>query len=555
MDTKASLLKYRGATTDMEAIYGRLREEHDIYGGKRFRDDIHLDVNLSPLEMKVVDTPDFQRLDGLKQLGTAYLLYRGAKHTRFEHSIGAVAATQQLIDLINSKATSQEGMIPPKARVLARMCALLHDIAHVPFGHSLEQEARVVKSRHDSRKRLDSKIGKGAKIGDDILGEELREQVIATLTAEDKDLSRLEFPYVADMVCNTICADLLDYLPRDIKNTGLVASYDPRFLSYFALVPDKQGRKRMALRLWRRKARGVRQEVIRDVLGLLRLRCMLAEKVYYHPNKMLTSAMISKAVEVAEISEDELMQLTDEMLLARLVDPKNTKNEMACVYAQRIKERSLYKPLYWVSPVDENDLDERWVRLKQLAQEYNVSPHSPENRARAEARLEKMADLDSGSSVIYCPDLAMQLKPAKVLVQLPDERVLPLEEVVQRDISDEVKGIQRDHKKLWKFYVFVAPKYWSDDCMTLKAEWINAACIELFAPWNDNKLFTAAGQKPYERWALKVCEEEKALDEVPALLSLGTKLVDNHFWDDPRERLIAQLQALRQGKIQRKLVE
>lgn len=540
----------------MTTLLGFPLEQHDPYGGKRVRDDVHLDIYLSSLEMKVIDNPDFQRLDGLKQLGTAYLLYRNAKHTRFEHAIGTVAATQQLIDLVNTKARLDDERIPQEGQVIARMCALLHDIAHVPFGHSLEEEANVSRTEHDSRDRLQSKIGEGTGIGN-ILGQELRELVIATLTATDQDLARLKYPYIADIVSNTICADLLDYTQRDLRNTGLISGFDPRFLSYFVLTKDKKGRKRMAIRLWRRKPRGIRQEVITDIVALLRLRSTLAEKVYYHPNKMLTSAMISRAVQSAGIKVEQLMGLTDDKLLNDLADKKKTKEELANKLAQRLIDRRLYKAIYWVSKVDEDDINPRWTRQKELAKEYHESTNSPENRAREEARLEKMADLEPGSSIIYCPDLRMQLKPARVLVELPDEPALPLEEVASRDIRDSVEQVQQQHKKLWKFYVFVENdnnKYWSDEKTTEKAEWINSVCIELFAPWNDNTLFTPVGPTPYQRWAMKVCEEEEALDKLPALLTSDSKLQDGRFWDDPREHIKAQLQSLPPKEEPRKLL-
>jgi HD superfamily phosphohydrolase len=54
------------------------------------RDPVHGDIELTREELRVVDTAEFQRLRGIKQLGTAYLVYPGAMHTRFEHSIGTV---------------------------------------------------------------------------------------------------------------------------------------------------------------------------------------------------------------------------------------------------------------------------------------------------------------------------------------------------------------------------------------------------------------------------------------------------------------------------------
>ena len=65
---------------------------------KRFsvvRDPVHGDVYLTHEELRVLDTPEMQRLRGIKQLGTAFLTYPGAVHTRFDHSIGCVHLTQR----------------------------------------------------------------------------------------------------------------------------------------------------------------------------------------------------------------------------------------------------------------------------------------------------------------------------------------------------------------------------------------------------------------------------------------------------------------------------
>ena len=68
------------------------------------RDPVHGDVYLSDEEMAVLDTREMQRLRGVKQLGTAYLVYPGAVHTRFDHLIGALHVTSKVIESVNKNA-------------------------------------------------------------------------------------------------------------------------------------------------------------------------------------------------------------------------------------------------------------------------------------------------------------------------------------------------------------------------------------------------------------------------------------------------------------------
>ena len=59
--------------------------------GKLFQDSIHGTIELSPISVKIVDTPEFQRLRNIKQLGSAYYVFGSASHNRFEHSIGVTS--------------------------------------------------------------------------------------------------------------------------------------------------------------------------------------------------------------------------------------------------------------------------------------------------------------------------------------------------------------------------------------------------------------------------------------------------------------------------------
>ena len=118
--------------------------------GKILRDPIHQDIFVTNEELKLIDTKAFQRLRGIKQLGTSVYIYPGATHTRFEHSIGTLYVANKIIELVynNSNTSEQYKNLIKDNYLLIRMGALLHDISHLPFGHSLEDESHLL-SRHD----------------------------------------------------------------------------------------------------------------------------------------------------------------------------------------------------------------------------------------------------------------------------------------------------------------------------------------------------------------------------------------------------------------------
>src|SRR5437868_15325319 len=111
--------------------------------GKLIRDAVHGDIQLDALEVELIDTPEFQRLRGIKQLGTAYLVFPSALHTRFEHSIGTSWMAHRLVETVR-----RSYAVNADEERLIRVTALLHDITHIPFGHTLEDERRVL-PRHD----------------------------------------------------------------------------------------------------------------------------------------------------------------------------------------------------------------------------------------------------------------------------------------------------------------------------------------------------------------------------------------------------------------------
>lgn len=391
--------------------------------GKTVRDPIHGDIRLPEPLADLCDTPEFQRLRGIKMLGTASLVYPGATHTRFEHSLGTCHLTGLLL----------EGMgLDPEGHLAVLAAALLHDVTHIPFGHTLEDERRVFQ-RHDTPTRLQQFLPKG-ELGKALRRQKLLDEVLKILGG------RPDAPWHSEVFSGTVCADLLDYLRRDAYFCGLSQVYDRRILAMFRLSSAGE----IYLDAW--KGGLIRQDVLSEVVHLLRLRYFLSERVYFHHTKTASGAMISRAVE-ASLEQGwtlaHLEALGDEVLLYRLREEFD-HDPIIQLLLRHLRARRIYKRAYVITrKVGEE-------RRRQLVDLYH---HDPARRRQAEADLTRACRLKPGELILYCPAFGMQLKEADVRMRLGEHQIRPLSSVA----LPELEVVRERHQELWKFYAFVAP--------------------------------------------------------------------------------------------------
>ena len=395
---------------------------------KLLRDAVHGDIELGPLEMELIDTPEFQRLRGIKQLGTAYLVYPSATHTRFEHSLGTSWIAHRFVDAIRRSAT-----ISDDDETVIRVSALLHDITHIPFGHTLEDERRVLPRHDEDRGRLryfleDSTIGSILKrVG-------ICDEVVSILTTGG-DLR-------ADIVGGAISADLLDYIRRDTYFCGLSQDYDNRIYQSFSAA---NGRLVMHLE----KHGMLRRDALSELVNLLRIRYTLSERVYFHHTKLSSGAMISKTVELAlgsGFDRSELRTLRDDTLIWTLRQRFPDHGAIQYILS-RLESRQLYKPCFLLTVA----LGE--VQQKELVERFH---YGASNREAAERAIAEGAGLDAHQVIVYCPSIGMSLPEAEVPARMEGGEIQPL----SGSNNSEIRVLKEKHRALWKFLVLIDRSRW-----------------------------------------------------------------------------------------------
>jgi HD superfamily phosphohydrolase len=415
------------------------------------RDPIHGDIELTREEIALVDTVEFQRLRGIQQLGSASLVYPGATHTRFEHSIGTLHMAERLLSAVDRSGAMEPDTclrVDADARRVLRIAALLHDVTHIPYGHNIEDQTGLL-PRHDSPERFEAVLG-GGELGAELRRLGVHDEVLSVLTGRGVDVPAFWRQVAAD----TIDPDLMDYLRRDAYFTGLAMGYDDRIVGYFR-VDAASGRMFVDCE----KQGMLREDIVSEILRMLEARYHFSERVYYHHAKIAAGASLSRMVEMAlragALDADALMRMTDRTLLDHLgrvslgdADEDARMQRFVTAFARRrLLKRVLVLPYYLNRDVQQELLDTYFV------------PGSPQARfawerdVEAEARRTFGRDMDV---VLYCPKRRMQLKEARTLVRFPGtgRRILPLSDL--RSEIPRIADLEDGYLRLWKLYVFTS---------------------------------------------------------------------------------------------------
>lgn len=201
-----------------------------------YRDPVHNVIALSTtrtddaLLVELIDTPEFQRLRYIKQLGLALYTYQGAEHSRFTHSLGVMHVMTRVLDHLN-----KNYRISAEARVVARAAALLHDLGHGPFSHVIE---KILREHHEAWT---------ARIIADPATEVHKQLAQFDASLPEKVIAAIEHRYrpafVGQLVSSQLDVDRLDYLLRDSLMTGAkYGNYDLEWILHALEIDEEHDR-------------------------------------------------------------------------------------------------------------------------------------------------------------------------------------------------------------------------------------------------------------------------------------------------------------------------
>jgi HD superfamily phosphohydrolase len=203
---------------------------------KLFGCSVHGQIRVSAPANKIIDTPEFQRMRGLKQLGTAIYVFQCATHTRFEHSLGVYYLAGELLKNLKQNHSNVRFTISELGTnlklnnficELIKIAGLCHDIGHGPFSHVFDD--LILADSTDPNK---SHEHRSALIIEQIIKRELSGylkdnhiQFIKNLINPKPEHTGFIYQIISNNL-NGIDVDKLDYLARDIRQLGLRSGYD-----------------------------------------------------------------------------------------------------------------------------------------------------------------------------------------------------------------------------------------------------------------------------------------------------------------------------------------
>lgn len=276
-----------------------------------YNDSVHGHIHLDDYLFDWIDTPEFQRLRRIKQLGVASWVFEGATHTRFGHSIGVAYLANKMIKSIKFR------LFPDVTDEMIEnitLAGLLHDIGHGPFSHLFEDFINEKTNKKFSHEEMSCRIIEFmwynySRIGNRYKFERI--QFIQSLIL-GKMPKNYPNPWHYEIVSNpstSIDVDKFDYFQRDTKYANIQMTYNPsRFFDNFNIIDGHIC---------------YYEKELHNIYELYHTRYILFKTVYYHKTVCVIEEMVKEILsqnpKIMNIIDNvvSFMELTDDVLFER----------------------------------------------------------------------------------------------------------------------------------------------------------------------------------------------------------------------------------------------
>ena len=343
-----------------------IKQIHEI------RDPIHVFVRLNSHERKVLNSRPFQRLRHIHQLALTHLVYPGATHKRFEHSLGVMELAGRVFDIVTNtdnisdairslldQVNDSDGL--SYWRVVLRMAALCHDIGHLPFSHAAEKELLPKDWDHERLTRNLIESSDMKQIWSDMIPplkpEHIVKLAIGPKKAKDLEFSDWEAILSEIIVGDAFGVDRMDYLLRDSHHVGVAyGKFDHyRLIDTLRILPAHPSQQDPGSL---EPALGVEEGGLHSAEALMLARYFMYSQVYFHPVRRIYDIHLMDFLK--EWLKDgqfpttlgRHLNLTDNEVTAAILKAEISKSKAGHLHASRIVNRQHFKVIYERNPRD-----------------------------------------------------------------------------------------------------------------------------------------------------------------------------------------------------------
>lgn len=425
-------------------------------------DPVHGTIKLYGVLLDLLGSPELIRMNQIRQLGLSYLVFPGAHHTRFEHSVG----TSHVAGLM-----AREIELPSSEIDLVSSAGLLHDIGHGPFSHTLEKIFTERIGRDHMEITRDLITGKNDIIDRDSIrfeGAEDFPEIPSILEAHDIDpkmvaelvcqegithhdeQERLTVQdgqayfstkgYLYQLIHSAIDADQLDFLLRDSKYTGV---------AYGIIDLDRIIH---TITLYHGRIM-IHKRGISALEGMLVARSLMYSSVYFHKTARIAESMLVRAGEgLSDERLEEIWPLTDGEVFHILGKEEGFPGDIV----KRLRYRKLFKSAFRIESErltgDSAEAERHREIIKDMAK--------PEGRRMLEAMICRKASVPEGLVIVDIPDPALTLSEPRL--RRTDINVLGEKPEPLSRISNIARALQFRPGIPWCMMVSCPEKYRQD---------------------------------------------------------------------------------------------